>query len=116
VSQSPFKHFLGEDLPQFAHPAEAEFARLLDANGLPWDYEPHTFVLAYSEDGRLVEAFTPDFFLPTADLYVELSVAMCKHLTRKRRKVRRAIERHGLVIVLHERPHFERLCASYLPA
>ena len=39
----PFKHFRGEEAPRFAHPSELELAQLLEANGIPWLYEPHTF-------------------------------------------------------------------------
>jgi hypothetical protein len=29
----------------FAHPSEEAYARLLDKHGIPWEYEPHTFLL-----------------------------------------------------------------------
>ena len=32
--------------PPFSHAVEAEFARILDFYGIPWEYEPRTFVLA----------------------------------------------------------------------
>ncbi len=59
---------------QFASAAEAECAKLFDYYGIPWEYEPRTFVLEEDEEGRTVEAFTPDFYLPEQDLYVELTV------------------------------------------
>ena len=31
--------------PAFAHPVERAFAKLLDKHGVPWEYEPQTFVL-----------------------------------------------------------------------
>jgi hypoxanthine phosphoribosyltransferase len=99
---------------RFAHPSERELARLLDENGIPWMYEPHTFVLERGPDGGVVEAFTPDFFLPGANLYVELTTKHPRLMARKRRKVRRAQERHGIFVVLHEREHFERLLRTYL--
>ncbi|HET7743358.1 MAG TPA: hypothetical protein VFK76_01330, partial [Gaiellaceae bacterium] len=58
----------------FAHPVEREFARVLDAHGIAWLYEPHTFVLERDERGRIREAFAPDFYLPDLDLYVECTV------------------------------------------
>lgn len=82
---------------------------MLDASGIPWAYEPHTFVLEHDDAGNVVEAFTPDFFLPDAGMYVECTTADRALMARKRRKVRRARELHGLLITLHERDDLERL-------
>lgn len=78
----------------FAHPIEAEFARLMDYYGIPWDYEPTTFPLAVDETGRLLEALTPDFYLPSIDLYVELTTQQQDYITSKHRKIRRAREHY----------------------
>jgi bifunctional protein TilS/HprT len=99
---------------RFAHPSELELAHLLDESGLPWIYEPHTFVLERGPAGNVVEAFRPDFFLPGANVYLELTTQRRCLGARKRRKVRKVQERHGIVIVLHERHHFEQLCRRYL--
>lgn len=80
-----------ELLSPFAHPIEAEFARILDFYGIPWAYEPHTFVLARDAHGNVTEAFSPDFYLPDQDLYVELTTMQphqVRHKNRKLRKVR----------------------------
>lgn len=74
----------------FAHPIEAEFARLLDFYRIPWDYEPVTFPLEMDDQGGLVEAFTPDFYLPSSDLFVELTTQIQTNITDKHRKLRRA--------------------------
>ena len=66
-----FRYFRGTEPPRFAHESERELAEHLDAAGLPWEYEPHTFPLEHDEDGRLVEALTPDFYLPDAGIYIE---------------------------------------------
>ena len=108
-----FQHYRGERPPHFAHPSELELARLLDASGIPWLYEPHTFALAHDTEGRISEAFTPDFFLPDAGMYVECTTANRSLMTRKRRKVRRARELHDLVITLHERDDLEGLLHRY---
>lgn len=55
---------------------------------MPWLYEPHTFVLD-EESGHLREAFTPDFYLPELDRYVELTTLRQAHVTAKNRKLRR---------------------------
>lgn len=74
----------------FAHPIEAEFARLLDFYGIPWHYEPTTFPLALDDSGHMLEALTPDFYLPSIDLYVELTTKQQSYITDKHRKIRRA--------------------------
>jgi len=76
----------------FAHPIEAEFARLLDFYRIPWCYEPTTFPLAYGPEGAIAEALTPDFYLPPFDLYVELTTRRQSTLTRKHHKIRRLNE------------------------
>lgn len=76
----------------FAHPTEEEFARVLDYYGIHWEYEPRTFPLEKDEDGNITEAFTPDFYLPQQDLYIELTTLRPKLSTRKNRKVRRLKE------------------------
>lgn len=74
----------------FAHPIEAEFARLLDFYRIPWDYEPVTFPLQIDRHGKLLEAFTPDFYLPSSDLFVELTTQSQSNITDKHRKLRLA--------------------------
>ncbi len=75
-------------LNQFAHPSELLFARLMDFYGIRWEYEPRTFPLRYDEKGNIVEAFSPDFYLPDSDLYVELTTMKQSLVTKKNRKVR----------------------------
>ena len=65
-----FQAFRGGERPRFANRSELECAKVLDYYGVPWEYEPTTFVLEEDEDGRVVEAFKPDFYLPEQDLYV----------------------------------------------
>jgi hypoxanthine phosphoribosyltransferase len=73
----------------FAHPIEEEFAAILDYYGIDWQYEPRSFVLARDEDGAVTEGFSPDFYLPDQDLYIELTTMRPKLITRKNRKIRR---------------------------
>ena len=72
----------------FANEAELECAKMLDYYGVPWEYEPRTFVLERDEEGRVTSAFTPDFYLPEQDLYVEVTVMRQSLVTRKNRKLR----------------------------
>ncbi len=74
---------------RFVHPAEAFFARVLDYYGIAWQYEPRTFPLAWDERGEVSEAFTPDFYLPQQDLYIELTTRRPRLNTIKNRKLRR---------------------------
>ena len=73
----------------FAHPIEEEFARILDYYGIKWQYEPRTFVLAQDDQRNITKAFTPDFYLPAEDLYVELTTMRPKLISKKNKKIRR---------------------------
>ncbi len=101
----------------FAHPIEAELAKLFDEHGLVWRYEPHTFVLERHSDGTVIEAFTPDFFLPELGIYVECTVMKQALTRRKRGKARRAAERTGAEVQILFRRDFERIARRWnLPA
>ena len=89
-----FQAYRGSEPPAFANQAEVACARVLDYYGIPWEYEPRTFVLEEDEEGRVVEAFTPDFYLPEQDLYVEITVMKQSLVTRKNRKLRKLRERY----------------------
>jgi hypothetical protein len=104
----------GSDAPAFANQAEAVCASILDYYGVPWEYEPRTFVLEEDEHGRVVEAFTPDFYLPEQDLYVEITVMKQSLVTRKNRKLRRLRERYPDVNVkLFYKRDIARLAERY---
>jgi hypothetical protein len=100
--------------PRFANEAERECAKVLDYYGVPWEYEPHTFVLEEDEDGRVTEAFQPDFFLPEQNLYLEITVMKQRLVTRKNRKLRKLRERYPDVNVkLFYKRDIERLAQRY---
>ena len=101
-------------MAEFAHESERQFAQLLDGYGIRWDYEPTTFVLDTDDSGLPTEAFTPDFYLPDFDTYVELTTMRQPLVTKKNRKVRRLAETHPDVrIKLLYRRDIERLEAKY---
>ena len=107
-----FQAFRGREEPRFANRAELECAKLLDYYGVPWEYEPRTFVLERDGDGRVTEAFTPDFYLPEQDLYLEVTVMRQPLVTRKNRKLRKLRERYPRVNAkLFYKRDFERLAA-----
>ena len=76
----------------FSHPAEELFARVLDFYGLEWQYEPRTFPLEWDDKGNVTEAFSPDFYLPAQDLFIELTTLRPQLTTIKNRKLRRLQE------------------------
>ena len=115
VPETPvFQAYCGSEPPRFQNAAELEYAKVLDWHGIPWEYEPTTFVLARDDEGRVTEAFTPDFYLPDQDLYLEVTVMKQSLVTRKNRKLRRLRELYPDVKVklFYERD-FERLATRY---
>jgi len=94
-----------EERKEFGHPSEQVFADLLDFYGIAWDYEPRSFPLQWDKDGKVAEAFTPDFYLPEFDLYVELTTMKQANVTRKNRKIRllRAIYPHVNIQVFYQK-------------
>ena len=77
------------DEVRFAHRSEKEFARLLDFYDIKWLYEPVSFDIAWDQKGIPVSKFTPDFYLPEYDLYIEITTMNQKLVTKKNRKVKR---------------------------
>src|ERR1051326_7598494 len=77
-----------DKLPEFAHPSEREFARVMDFYRIRWQYEPRTFPIEWDENHNVVKAFTPDFYLPDLDLFIELTTMKQSLVTKKNRKVR----------------------------
>ncbi|MEQ8842592.1 MAG: hypothetical protein RIB98_16540 [Acidimicrobiales bacterium] len=98
----------------FAHSSEREVASLLDSYGIRWHYEPTTFVLASDDDGNPTSAFTPDFYLPDFDTYIELTTLRQPLVTGKHRKIRRLQElRPDVTVKILYRKDLERLGAKY---
>jgi hypoxanthine phosphoribosyltransferase len=78
--------------PAFAHASEAEMARILDFYAVRWEYEPHTFPILWNLDGAVVESFSPDFWLPDLELYLEMTTLRQRLVRKKNRKLRRLRE------------------------
>jgi len=109
-----FQAYVGVGQPRFANQAELECAKILDFYGVPWDYEPTTFVLERDDDGHVVEAFTPDFYLPEQSLYIEITVMKQSLVTRKNRKLRKVRQKYPQTKVkLFYRRDVERLAQRY---
>ncbi len=97
----------------FAHPSEEDFAKLLDFYCIEWLYEPRSFPLKWEGD-KIAEMFTPDFYLPELDLYVELTTLKQNLLTEKNRKLRQLRKLYPDINVrLINKNDFMRLLAKY---
>ena len=98
---------------KFAHPSERELARIFDFYRVPWQYEPQSFVLRAKGD-RVLEMFSPDFYLPELDQYFELTTLRQRLVTKKNRKLRLLRELYPDVNVrLLYRKDYQELLAKY---
>jgi hypothetical protein len=101
-------------MASFAHASEAEMSRILDFYAVRWEYEPHTFPILWNLEGNVVESFSPDFYLPELDLYLELTTLRQKLVRKKNRKLRRLRELYpDLNIKLFYARDFRALMLKY---
>ena len=86
----------------------------MDFYGIPWDYEPRSFPIGWDKSGEPRQYFTPDFYLPDDDLYIEITTMNQKLVTKKNRKVRLLSEIHPEIKckVLYQRDYLQ-LVAKY---
>jgi len=68
-------------------------------------------MLEADREGNPVQAFTPDFYLPAYDLFIEITTLNQKLVTKKNRKARRLRERYPEVDikVLYQRDYLHLL-------
>lgn len=99
---------------KFAHPSEKVCADILNYYGIEWEYEPTEFPLAWDKEGNVIQSFTPDFYLPQFDLYIELTTMSQKLVTKKNRKVRQLKELypHINIKIFYQRD-FRKLLMKY---
>ena len=98
----------------FAHPSERVAAQILDYYGIRWEYEPTTFPIEWDARGEVIAAFSPDFYLPEFDTYIELTTMSQKLVTKKNRKVRRLRELYpDIQIKIFYQKDFRALCFKY---
>lgn len=98
----------------FANQSEEMFANLLDFYRIAWEYEPRSFPVQWDRDGTVRESFTPDFYLPEFDLYLELTTMKQSLVTKKNRKVRLLRELYpDLNIQVFYQKDFENLIFKY---
>lgn len=98
----------------FAHASERVAAEILDFYRIRWEYEPTTFPIEWDGRGNVIASFSPDFYLPDFDLYIELTTMSQKLVTKKNRKVRRLRELYPDVnIKIFYQKDFRRLLARF---
>jgi hypothetical protein len=114
TAEPPAPHHPPLDEIDFAHASERVAAEILDYYRIDWLYEPTTFPLEWDGAGNVIVSFTPDFYLPEFDLYIELTTMSQKLVTKKNRKVRRLRELHPEVnIKVFYQKDFRALLARF---
>lgn len=99
----------------FAHESEKEFARILDFYRIKWEYEPKTFTLEWDNNNIPKKSFTPDFYLPDLDLYIELTTLNQKLVTKKNGKIKKLRELYpDINIKLFYKKDYNSLLFKYL--
>ena len=78
------------DKYSFAHESEYYFTELLSLYGIRWIYEPISFPLKWGRDGDIKMMFTPDFYLPEHNLFLEITTMNQKLVTKKNKKIKLA--------------------------
>ena len=74
---------------KFAHYSEKIFSEHLDLFNIQWIYEPISFPLKWGS-GAIKMMFTPDFYLPELDVYVEITTMNQNLITKKQKKIKLA--------------------------
>lgn len=74
---------------------EANFARLQNYLGFEWKYEPKTFDLG-------TQNYTPDFYLPKTDTYIEVKNFLWKYSKIRDEKFRKLYPNIKLQLILRE--------------
>src|ERR1035437_9786682 len=100
--------------PGFAPAREAAAARILDFYAVAWESEPHTFPILFDRSGAVLESFSPDFYLPELDVYLELTTLKQRLVRKKNRKLRRLRELYpGVTVKLLYSRDFRALLFKY---
>ena len=98
----------------FKNPEEIEFANILDTYHIEWIYEPKTFPIEWDAEGNVKLAFSPDFYLPKFDLYLELTIMNQKYVTLKNRKVKKLRELYpGINVRIVYKKDFQELVERF---
>jgi len=99
----------------FAHGSEKEFAKILDFYRIKWAYEPETFPVEWDKSGNPIVSFTPDFYIPDYDLFIELTTMNQKLVTKKNRKLKKLKELYPEInIKLFYRKDFDSILFKFV--
>ena len=79
---------------EFDQACEEEFARMLDARNVSWQYKARTFAVEWDDEGNFVDCFTPDFYLPANETYISLIAPEPSVSNGKTRKVKLLRRQH----------------------
>ncbi|MDD3930898.1 MAG: cytidylate kinase-like family protein [Clostridiaceae bacterium] len=98
----------------FKNESEEEFARILDMYQIDWVYEPRTFPIEWDAEGNVTLAFSPDFYLPRFNTYLELTTMNQKYVTQKNKKAKRLQELYpGVNVKIVYKKDFESLIQRF---
>jgi hypothetical protein len=96
-NNTPVSNIINAEEIVFANESEKEFARILDFYKIKWQYEPKTFPLEFDDEGIAVLSFSPDFYLPDLDLFIELTTLNQNLVTKKNKKIRKLRELYPFI-------------------
>lgn len=106
-------HYRQEQSTEMKNKSELEFSKVLDMYHIRWVYEPKTFTLETDEEGNITLGFSPDFYLPQYDVYLELTVMNPKYSSEKKQKVERIKELYpGTNVKLVQKKDFDHFLRS----
>ena len=71
------------------HYQEKRFSEHLELCNITWIYEPRSFPLKWGS-GSIKMMFTPDFYLPDYDIYIEITTMNQKLITKQHKKIKLA--------------------------
>lgn len=102
------------DLPVFKNSTEEEFAKLLDLYHIEWKYEPKFFPIEWDDDGNVTMAFSPDFYLPKFNIYLELTTMNQRYVSAKKKKLSKLKELYpGVNVKIIFKRDFESLIQRF---
>ena len=112
---TPYSKDYNADDIGFAHESEKEFAKILDFYRIKWEYEPKTFQLESDEKGKAILSFTPDFYLPDIDLFIELTTLNQSLVTKKNKKIKKLRELYpDINVKLFYKKDYDSLIFKYI--
>jgi hypothetical protein len=93
----------------YAHEYEEQFAAILDTLEIEYEYEPTTFVIKANAAGEIKTGFTPDFFLPEFNIYVEITAMHGNNCNKKNGKIRAIKELYDIDAILLKKPKINKV-------